>query len=176
AADLAFLTGDGDAKLVSTDVLELQAVRRTVDFVMRFRRGSQEYIRHLEFQGASDSEMAERCFRYSVLLLLQYRVPVLTTVIYLFPPAPGGPLEYVVEVGGAGVNRWRFEVLRLWDLDAEDVVRAAGAGVLPLIPFMRGESPALVSAAGRRIQAEAPSRKRDDLLGLLAAFASRRYS
>ena len=37
AADLLALTGDKPARLLSTDVVELQQLRRTVDFVFKLQ-------------------------------------------------------------------------------------------------------------------------------------------
>lgn len=119
ARDLLALTGDLGAEVKSADVIEIQAVQRTVDYVLRLERDGETYLRHLEFQAEPDGEMAKRCFRYNSQLVLQHNLPVLTTVVYLFPPEPKEEPVFRVVLGGREINRWRFETLLLWKLDAE---------------------------------------------------------
>lgn len=101
--DFLGLLGDSGAAVLSTNVIEVQDLRRTVDCVIKLRKGGEVYYRHVEFQSEPDARMAERCFRYNSQLLLQLGRPVLTTVLYLQPP---GPLElaYRVVLGGRMVN------------------------------------------------------------------------
>jgi len=87
--DLLPLTDDTGAKVVSALAIELSAGRRTVDLVLR-------------------------CFEYAAVLAVRFKGPVLTTVMYLWPPAPR-ELVYRQAVGGSVVNEWRFGVVRLWE-------------------------------------------------------------
>src|SRR5262245_12097218 len=83
------------------------------------------YYRHIEFQADADSKMAERCFRYNTQLTLQLEAPVLTTVIYLFPQdAAEKDLVFRLVVGGVEVNRWRFDVVRLWEVEASEALES----------------------------------------------------
>ncbi len=69
--------------------------------------------------------MAERCFRYNTQMILQYRVPVVTTVIYLRRSATLQEPAFCVTLAGREINRWQFESLRLWEMTGKE---APGSG------------------------------------------------
>jgi predicted transposase YdaD len=81
--DLLALIGDAGAQHLSTNVVELREIKRTVDVVFKLRRGRTVYYHHIEFQGRPDRKMNRRCFLYEALLLDQYQSPVMTTIVYL---------------------------------------------------------------------------------------------
>jgi predicted transposase YdaD len=170
AADLLALTGDQQAELLSTDVVELQAVQRRVDFVYKLRLGSETYFRHLEFQAEADPEMPDRCFQYNPQMILQYKVPVVTTVIYLFPHLAVAEPVYRVMLAGREINRWQFESLRLWEIDAQAALRQGLPGMAALVPLMKGADLSAIEAAARQIEAT-PTAQQADLLAILHGFA-----
>ena len=88
ARDLLPLTGDQDADFVASEPVDLPEVKQEADCVVKLRHGAEIYYRHIEFQGENDTEMAWRCFFYNPRLQLHLNGPVLTTVLYLFPPGP----------------------------------------------------------------------------------------
>jgi hypothetical protein len=89
ARDLLALTNDAGAKVVLVaNPVHVQAAERAVDFVICLRRGTEEYVRHLEFQSRHRSDLARRFFEYASALTRYYRRPVLTTVFYVRRPAP----------------------------------------------------------------------------------------
>ena len=148
--DLLPLTDDTGAKVVSALAIELSAGRRTpVDLVLR-------------------------CFEYAAVLAVRFKGPVLTTVMYLWPPAPR-ELVYRQAVGGSVVNEWRFGVVRLWEQSPTRLL-ALGPGGAALVPLSEGASLPLVAEASRRIQRDAPVGQRPDLLAILQAFAGGRYT
>jgi len=69
---------------------------------LRLRRGQQSYVRHLEFAMKHRKGLEFRCFEYAALLVMRFRVPVLTTVVLV---KKSGPLERLDEApaddGGA---------------------------------------------------------------------------
>ena len=86
--DLLPLTDDMGAQVVSALAVELSEVKRTVDLVLRLRKGGEEYLRHVEFQSRHRRDLGLRCFEYAARLAVRFGRPVLTTVMYLRPPAP----------------------------------------------------------------------------------------
>ena len=66
--DLLCLNGDGGARLVSTDVIELTSFSRRVDTVVRLRRGRESDLRHLEFEGKYKNDLELRCLEYATRL------------------------------------------------------------------------------------------------------------
>ena len=111
--DLLGLTGDQGARVLSTRVPEVQQRARRPDFVLKLRRRGQVYLRHLEFQDHLRRGLVERTFAQNCMLSMQYRVPVVTTVILLQPPAPKRGLAYRVVLAGREMNVWHFEVVCL---------------------------------------------------------------
>jgi hypothetical protein len=174
--DLLVLIGDQGAQLLSTDVIELPEIKRTVDFVFKLQRGDQVYFRHLEFQAEPDRELNRRCFVYDALLLDQYRVPVLTTIIYLFRHEELPEPVFRVELEGREINRWQFDCVRLWELDATEVLAQGLPGVTVFIPLMNAVQWEHVEQAVRQIETTAPPEQQADLLTILREFGQHRYT
>ncbi len=172
--DLLPLTDDAGARVVSALAVELSAGRRTVDLVLRLRRGAEEYLRHVEFQSRHRRDLALRCFEYAARLAGRFGRPVLTTVMYLRPPAPR-ELVYRHTLGGRVVNQWRFAVVRMWE-QAPRRLLALGPGGAALVPLSAEASLPLVAEASRKIQRDAPAAQRPDLLAILQVFAEGRYT
>jgi len=175
--DFVWLTGDQEATVLSVDVLELQEIRRSVDCLIRLHRCGEFYYRHIEFQAKNDPRMPERCFRYNTMLLLELKAPVLTTVLYLAPPAPPGrELVYRVMLGGAEVNAWRFSVVRLWEIDAGEALASKAAGLMALVPLLKGGDPATIWTAARQIRNVIPGPPMSDPESILWLLAKGRYN
>jgi len=175
--DLVWLTGDQGATVLAVDVFELQEIQRSVDCVIRLRRDNQIYYRHIEFEAKNDRNMAERCFRYNALLLLQLRAPVLTTVLYLIPPGPvERELVYRVTLGDEEINAWRFGVVRLWEIEAEEALASGAAGLMALVPLLKGGDPATIRRAAQQIRSVSPGQRLSDAEALLWMLAKGRYN
>jgi len=140
AKDLVRLTGDEGARVLAVDTVELQELRRQVDCVIKLRRGGETYYRHLEFPGAGrPADGGALLPHYNSQLVLRLGAPVLTTVVYLTSRAPReGELVFRVMLEGREINIWRFEVLRLWEVEAKKAVLGGEPGVLALVPLMAG--------------------------------------
>jgi hypothetical protein len=175
--DLLPLTGDVGATVRSAGPVELQALKRHVDCVLELERNGEVYYRHIEFQAAPDPEMPARVFRYNGQLVLEYSAPVLTTVIHLLPPRPSTPPVFSVRFGGREVNRWHFEQMCLWDLDARDVLTRGASGLLALVPLMRGgEDWDVIEQAVRQVERSLPGEHLSDAEDVLLALAGRYYT
>jgi predicted transposase YdaD len=177
AQDLLPLTGDVGASVRSAGPVEIQALERRVDCVLELEKHGEVYYRHLEFQAKPDPEMVTRCFRYNAQLVLQYARPVLTSVLYLFPPKPRQELVFRVELAGREINRWSFEEVCLWELDARECLARGGPGLLALVPLMQGgkELPVLGEAV-KGIERAFPQERLPDAEDVLLALAGRYYT
>jgi predicted transposase YdaD len=176
AQDLLSLTGDAEATLARVGPVEIQAIKRRVDCVLELERHGERYYRHIEFQAGPDAEMVTRAFRYNTGLFLQYAAPVLTTVLYLFPPKPKQEPLLRMLLGGREVNRWSFEEVCLWELDARESLSGA-PGLVALIPLMRGGGEIeVLTRAVRRIEEAFPEQRLSDAEDVLLALAGRHYT
>ena len=125
--DLLPLVGDAGVQVLSVGSVELPGLKRTADLVLRLRRGREVYLRHIEFQSRHRGNTALRCFEYATRLATESRLAVLTTVIFLHPPAPR-ELAFREVVGSEVVHERRFSVLRLWELEARDALGLGPGG------------------------------------------------
>ncbi len=177
AQDLLPLTGDSGAVVERAGPVEIRSLERRVDCVLELRKQGELYYRHLEFQAEPDPEMATRILRYNTQLVLQYQAPVLTTVLYLLPPRPKQEPVFRVVFAGREVNRWSFEEIFVWELDARESLAHGAPGLLALVPLMRGgnELPMLEEAV-TRIERAFPEERLPAAEDVLLALASQYYT
>ncbi len=173
-ADLLPLTGDAGAKVLSAKVVELPAIARTVDFVLKLRRGREVYLRHLEFQMRSRRDLSLRVFEYATRLVAQFRLPVLTTVVFVRRPSPA-VLVHQERIGGCVVHERRFDVVRLSELDPRRMMRLGLGGAALVGPSVRSGLATIRTAAGRILR-KAPAGQRADLLAILRLLSEGRYT
>jgi len=174
ARELLALTGDRGARVVSRQVPELAAVSRRLDFVIKLDRGGEIYLRHLEFETRFRGDLASRMFEYAAGLAARHRLPVVSTVIILTPPAPPR-LVYEERVGGRLVCWRRIRVVRLWRMKPAAAMRL-GVGGAALVGLLGRPDISVVKAAARRIEAAAPPRQYRDLSAVLRMLSEGRYT
>ncbi len=165
-----------DVRVTGVESVELPVPKRTVDSVLRLERDGLVWYRHLEFEAQRDPDMPRRCFEYNSRLILHYDAAVLTTVVYLLPGADRDvPDAFRLYVGDWLAYEWRFDVVRVWEIDAESALRSGEAGPLALVPLLRGgDEPSRVLEAVRKLDAM-PGPQSVDAMSVLLDFASQRY-
>jgi hypothetical protein len=165
-----------DVRLAAVESVELPVPSRRADSVLRLERGGLVWYRHLEFQSGPDPDMPRRCFEYNSRLILHYDAAVLTTVLYLFPGSDRGAQDaFRLYVGDRLAYEWRFDVVRLWEIDAESALRSGEAGPLALVPLLRGgDEPENLLEAVRMLDT-LPSPQSADAMSALLDLASQRY-
>jgi len=174
ASDLLPVTGDSGARVLSQLVPEVTAVSRRLDFVLKLRRGSEVYLRHLEFEMRCRSGMAQRGFEYAAGLFAEHRLPVASTVIVLKPPAPPS-LVHEERVGGRLECRGTIRVVRLWRMKPSAAMKL-GVGGAALVGLMGRRNVSVVEAAARRIQADSSPTQLRDLWAILRMLSEGRYT
>jgi hypothetical protein len=93
----------------------------------------------IEFQSRNDPEMAERLLQYNVMMRREYKLQVLSCVIYLIKDGnvQRSPLIWRLPTGHE-VNRFHFEPVEVYKLSQEDIRQVGQPGLLPLLPLIRG--------------------------------------
>ncbi len=139
-----------------------------------------EAILHIEAQtdDSRDKPMPLRMLAYASFLGLQYELPVYSTVLYFRPPAgrdDTGYYEYGNETRGG--LRFKYTVLRLYELPAERFLDPASVGLLPFAALMKPPTgmttKAWVQECVENIQAAAVDKPtRSTLLFALSLFGS----
>jgi len=163
-------------RVTAVESVNLPVPERRIDSVLRLERDGLVWYRHLEFQAQRDADMPRRCFEYNSRLILHYGAAVLTTVLYLLPGADKDvPDAFRLYVGDWLAYEWRFEIVRLWEIDAQDALHSGESGPLALVPLLRGgDEPSRVLEAVRRLDAM-PRPQAADAMSVLLGFAARRY-
>jgi len=165
-----------DVRVTAVESVELPVPSRRIDSVLRLERDGLVWYRHLEFQSGPDPDMPRRCFEYNSRLILHYDAAVFTTVLYLFPGSDRDTQDaFRLYVGDCLAYEWRFDVVRLWEIDANLALQDGQAGPLALVPLLRGgDEPDKVLAAVRMLDA-LPRPQSADAMSALLDLASQRY-
>jgi hypothetical protein len=120
----------GPVKLLNVD---LSTVTTAADLVLGLGEGPEEII-HLDFQSSAAAWKHADVMVYNALLFAHYHVPVHSVVVLLRPQAGhsnmNGVIRYAARPGRGGME-FGYEVVRLWERPAEELL-AADLGVAPL--------------------------------------------
>ncbi len=126
------------------------------------------YLAHVEMQSGRDRALPRRLLHYNVLLHHDRELPVRSVALLLRPEADGKELSGSYEVrlpGGPSHLDFRYDVVRVWTLDVESVLRG-GLGVLPLAPLTnvtKTELPAIIGRMKDRLDREVSPGEAKDL-------------
>ena len=109
------------------------------DMVIKLELNGKEVLVHFEFQTTDsyDPEMSLRMAGYIIRLIETYELPVYSSVIYLRPDA-GRRDRGIYEQNIAGYQILiEYQVLRLIEMEGEQVLDTKPTGLLPFTPLMK---------------------------------------
>ena len=138
-AALALKTSDVEVgEKLSTEQPTVKVHHSDLTFKVRFR--NEDAVLHIEAQ-TDDSRrkpMPLRMLAYASFLGLEYELPVYSTVLY-FRPGSGRRDPGFYEYGNAvqGSLRFRYNVIRLYELEGESFLDASSIGLLPFTALMK---------------------------------------
>ncbi|MDQ2907478.1 MAG: Rpn family recombination-promoting nuclease/putative transposase [Chloroflexota bacterium] len=151
--------------------LELERHRKVVaDAVCTCTLYGQPIAVHVEFQSESDRDMALRLLEYNVVVERKHHCPVISCVIYLRKDHPivESPLIKMLE-DGQPIYQFHFLVIKLWELSADDLVRAHLPGILALLPLTKnGRDREVIEEMITQLQVQ----KKEEVLSLGYLLAS----
>jgi predicted transposase YdaD len=161
-----------DANIVVKSVLstEFQFVARRTDTLLMAERGHIRFLVLIEIQLHYDPKMPERLQNYSAMARQKFRLPVVPIVVYLTEPGDGTEVAtcYHEEFMGL-VTRQDFEVVKLWELDAHEVLaQELPVALLPYVPLMAGADETAVRECVRRIRLVPDHEELETILALFA--------
>lgn len=113
--------------------VDLSTVTTAADLILGLGYPLAEII-HLDFQSSAAAWKHADLMVYNALLFAHYHVPVHTVIILLRPEAAHSNMNGVLRYAprpGRGSMQFGYEVVRLWERPAEELL-AADLGVLPL--------------------------------------------
>ncbi len=124
-----------------------------------------------ELQFIYDKTMPERLAAYKLLAYQKYNLDVFVTVVNFLPPAEGEEVKTAYHNEFMGQRAYMdFRVIKLWELDAKQVLAYNNPMLLPFVPLMHGgDTKQMVIKCAERIRREP---KAAELEAILAIFAS----
>lgn len=129
----------GDAQFIGELPEKLKTWNLEVDALLRTAVKGQQMLLHIEFQTYNDLEMAERLLRYNVLARSEYRLPVVSCVIYLLRDGKVPPSQLIWDSPiGRDVVHFFFESIELGEIAPGDLLAIEQPGLLPLLPLTEG--------------------------------------
>jgi predicted transposase YdaD len=139
---------------------DVSTVTAATDKVLLVRSDDGDRIQHFDFQSGPDASVPRRSHGYSALLEERHELPVDSVVVLLHPKANLRAISGVYERRLPGEAepylRFRYRVIRVWELPVETVLQA-GLSVLPLAPISavrEDELPAVIARMKQRLDAE----------------------
>jgi predicted transposase YdaD len=155
--------------------VELPADLLATDQVFRVTLADgRELVLHIEFQGhRSHPPMPWRMLEYMSRLAVTYRLPSWSVVFYVGTGAGVGDTGRH-EIGGPAAVAplvWQYQVVRLWQMPAEDLLALEQPALLALVGQTRLDRPAVVlPAVVARLRAVPDAEARGRLLTALLAL------
>ena len=126
--------------------IEILRTPLRVDRVYKVKYRGGPHILQLELETMADSDMPYRLLDYHAYLLRKYRYPVISIIVYPFHTSIAeSPLREMS--GWEELLAFRFRVLRLWKLSAEQFVREHIVIMYAFLPTMQGANEALLKQA-----------------------------
>ncbi len=153
--------------------VDLSTVSRAADLAVGLGEPLQEIV-HLEFQASAAAWKHADLMAYNALLYAHHHVPAHTILILLRPQAAhsnlDGSLSYAPRPG-RGKMEFEYEVVRLWERPAEDLLTGdvallplAVLGRLPGQPSLHEGLAAVAQRIVERLTGEAPPEQAKRLL------------
>jgi hypothetical protein len=113
--------------------VDLSTVTTAADLVIGLGDPLKEII-HIDFQSSADANKDGDVLVYNALLYRHYRVPVHSILVLLRPQAAHSEVNGTINYASRpsrGKMAFGFEIVRLWEFSAEELLRGA-LGTLPL--------------------------------------------
>lgn len=171
-----WLTGDETAQVVDMLPGEFQWMSRANDILLKLsskRHG--QFLLLNEMQLRPDPNMPLRIRAYAGLAEEHFHLPIYPVVINILPPTTKDPIlnQYHSEFMGILAHQ-DYQVINLWEVDANIVFEQGLTTLLPFVPILKGgEKEQVVRQAVRELRANETLAEFESLLALFATFVLR---
>jgi len=143
---------------------ESVSLRRS-DFPLMVETEDERFILLLEFQTRWEREIPLRLLEYMARLKMEYDIRVVPAVM-LFMPSRVASDEYENEH-----VRFRFRLLRMWEMDGREIYERGEIRLYPFLPVMRGGEEVVREAEEEIYRSGLSMSEKADLLTAMAIFA-----
>ncbi|MCT7957700.1 Rpn family recombination-promoting nuclease/putative transposase [Laspinema palackyanum] len=152
---------------------EFQWLSRDSDILIKaYSEEEGEFISLTELQFRPDTRMPVRIRAYAALAEEKYDLRVHPVVVNIFPPTGNTPIPTCYESSIMGLEaKQDYEVINLWEIDAELAFQPELKALLPLATVMKGgANETILRRAAVRIQQEERSEDLQRLLGIFSSY------
>jgi predicted transposase YdaD len=152
---------------------EFQFIGRTSDSLLRVRsKDESSFLSLTELQLRHDREMPKRTMAYAALARHKYNLELFVTVVYLLPPPEGTTVATSFHTDFMGqIGHQDFQVIKLWDIDAEKALAFDNPAIVPFFPLMRGgDTERMLHKCASRIRQEPRSLEMETILSVFASY------
>jgi predicted transposase YdaD len=168
-----WVTGQPD--LVAQEIIgsDFQWISRENDVLVKvFSPAQGEFLVLTELQLRYLGTMPERMRVYIALAEEKYGLPVYAVLINILPPAQNVIIPSRFERNFMGQqSRQDYQVINLWEVEAEMVFEQSLTSLMPFVPILRGgDDEVLVRRAVEVIQQDPQINELESLLGFFASF------
>ncbi|MGI9062156.1 MAG: hypothetical protein ACR2H5_26695 [Ktedonobacteraceae bacterium] len=137
-----------DTEVIREQNVEIKRELLHADLVYLVNYRGEAHTLNLELQTNADEDMALRMLRYHVELLIAYRLPVLSVVLYLFEAnIPESPFRETSDNAKEELLTLHYQVLTLWTLDAREYVEKRLIVMYTFLSAMKGANASLLIQA-----------------------------
>ncbi len=152
---------------------EFQWLSRDSDILIKaYSEEEGEFISLTEVQFRPDTRMPVRIRAYAALAEEKYDLRVYPVVVNIFPPTGNTPIATRYESIIMGLEaRQDYQVINLWEIDAEVAFQPELKALLPLATVMKGgANETTLRRAAVRLQGEERSEDLQRLLGIFSSY------
>lgn len=122
---------------------EFQIITRATDVLLRVKSRKQgRFLLLVELQLRYDINMPRRLNVYAALAREKYGLEVYVVIIYLLEPPPEIVIKHQFHTEFMGqMAHQDFEVMPIWNFDANQALALNNPAILPFVPLMQGAQP-----------------------------------
>ncbi|MBF0549264.1 MAG: hypothetical protein HQK60_01895 [Deltaproteobacteria bacterium] len=158
-------------RLTDDDVLEelpqeTVSLKRADAVIMVTDKTGNRRIVLIEIQTAWDRDVPLRLLDYRTRYRLKYGLEAISSVLLLQPSG-----QAVAQYEDNEVS-FRFRLIRVYDLDAQDIVQEGLICLMPFVPLMRHGKDLVGQADDLIYESSLPRKDKADMLGAMAIFSS----
>jgi len=164
-----------EEEIEPSDILErgviLPIMEREADAIFRVRVKEEVFILHLEFEYEYKPEFEVRMFEYLSRIYIREKLPVYSVAIFLKKRKKPIPEEIKIEIFGEEFLRFRYKVMKLWEIDGKEILDNKKIELYPFLPLMKLKEPeqAITKASEGILEIE-EEEKKEDYLAILSVM------
>ncbi len=151
---------------------EFQFIARITDSLLQVNSQTRQFLVLTELQFRYDEEMPDRMMAYAALARQKYKQNVYVTVVYFMPPPKDKHIVEAYHRDFMGQQAHQdFQVIKLWELEANQVLAFDNPALLPFVPLMHGgNTETMVRKCAERIRQEPEATELEAILAVFAGY------